>query len=166
MQGTRFDSWVGKIPWRRKWQPTPVFLPGKSHGQRSLMGYNPWGHKESDITEQLTFHWINWSLKRSFFFNERKKTTQQRKLPFQQSGARVYFLVFPFPEEHSVLTLQTSWQIAQEMFRLLRCVFSLFKPNPSVYIIRWVCLLGIREIIKLCPQMKYIWPWFGLGFII
>ena len=37
-----FDPWVGKIPWRRKWQPTPVFLPGKSHGQRSLAGYSPY----------------------------------------------------------------------------------------------------------------------------
>ena len=42
---------VGKIPWRRKWQPTPVFLPGKSHGQRSLVGYGPWGRKESAMTE-------------------------------------------------------------------------------------------------------------------
>ena len=41
----RFDSQVRKIPWRRKWQPTPVFLPGKSHGQRSLVGFTPWGHK-------------------------------------------------------------------------------------------------------------------------
>ena len=41
----------GKIPWRKKWQPTPVFLPGKSHGQRRLAGYSPWGHKESDMTE-------------------------------------------------------------------------------------------------------------------
>ena len=40
----------GKIPWRRKWQPTPVFLPGKSHGQRSLVGSGPWGCKESDMT--------------------------------------------------------------------------------------------------------------------
>ena len=40
----RFDPWVGKIPWRRNWQPIPVFLPGKSHGQRSLVGYRPWGH--------------------------------------------------------------------------------------------------------------------------
>ena len=39
----RFDSWVRKMPWRRKWQPTPVFLPGKSHGQRNLAGYSPWG---------------------------------------------------------------------------------------------------------------------------
>ena len=47
----RFDSWVGKIPWRRKWEPTPVFLPGKSYGHRSLVGNSPWGHKESDMTE-------------------------------------------------------------------------------------------------------------------
>ena len=45
----RFNSWVGKIPWRRKWQPTSVFLPGKSHSQRSLVGYSPWGLKELDM---------------------------------------------------------------------------------------------------------------------
>ena len=50
----RFDPWVGKIPWRRKWQPSPVLLPGKSHGQRSLEGCIPWGHKELDTTERLT----------------------------------------------------------------------------------------------------------------
>ena len=46
-----FNPWVGKIPWRREWQLTPVFLPGAFHGQRSLVGYSPWGHKESDMTE-------------------------------------------------------------------------------------------------------------------
>ena len=46
-----FDHWVGKIPWRRKWQPTPVFSPGESHGQRSLAGYSPRGRGESDTTE-------------------------------------------------------------------------------------------------------------------
>ena len=46
----------GRAPWRRKWKPTPVFLPGKFHGQRSLEGYSPWGHKESDMTEQLSTH--------------------------------------------------------------------------------------------------------------
>ena len=49
------DFWVGKIPWRRKWQPTPVLLPGESHGWRSLVGYSLWGHKESDTTERLHF---------------------------------------------------------------------------------------------------------------
>ena len=46
-----FDPWVGKIPWRRKWQPTPVFVPGESQGQRSLARYSPQGHKELDVTE-------------------------------------------------------------------------------------------------------------------
>ena len=57
------NSWVGKIPWRRRWQSIPGFLPEKSHGQRSLTGYSPWGHTELDMTERLnhryppsTFH--------------------------------------------------------------------------------------------------------------
>jgi len=49
-----FDPWVGKIPWRRAWQPTPVSLPGEFHGQKNLASYSPWGHKESDTTEQLS----------------------------------------------------------------------------------------------------------------
>ena len=55
----QFHLWVGKIPWRRKWQPTPIFLPGKSHGQRSLAGYSPWDCKESDMIEWLT-HKQSW----------------------------------------------------------------------------------------------------------
>ena len=49
--GAVFDPWVGKIPWRRIWQPTPVFLPGEFHGQRRLVGFSPWGCKELDMTE-------------------------------------------------------------------------------------------------------------------
>ena len=48
---TGSDLWLRKIPWRRDWLPTPVFLPGEFHGQKSLVGYNPWGHKELDTTE-------------------------------------------------------------------------------------------------------------------
>ena len=51
IQDPRFAPWVRKIPWRRKWQPTSVLFPGKSHGQKSLVGYSLWGHKESDMTE-------------------------------------------------------------------------------------------------------------------
>ena len=50
-----FDSWVRKIPWRRKWLPTSVFLPGESHGQRSLAGYSPWGRKELDTAEHTAY---------------------------------------------------------------------------------------------------------------
>ena len=56
MQNLEFNPWVGKIPWRRKWQPTSVFLPGESHGERSLVGHSPRGRKELDTTEQLHFH--------------------------------------------------------------------------------------------------------------
>ena len=61
-----FCPWVRKIPWKRKWQPTPVFLPGKYHGQRSLAGSGPWDHKGLDMTE-VTEHplgpraWTIWT---------------------------------------------------------------------------------------------------------
>ena len=68
-----FNSWVGKIPLRRKWQPTPIFLPGKFHGQWSLVGYSPWGHNESrhnwacrqaeDKAETESNHnWLVWTM--------------------------------------------------------------------------------------------------------
>ena len=55
-----FELWVGNIPWRRVWQPTPVFLPGESQGHRSLAGYSPWGRTESDITERPRTSTIQW----------------------------------------------------------------------------------------------------------
>ena len=53
-----FDPWAGKIPWSRKWQPTPVLLPGKSHGQKSTVGYSPWDHKHWDTSEWLSAQWV------------------------------------------------------------------------------------------------------------
>ena len=52
----RFGESRGELPWRRQWHPTPVLLPGKSHGWRSLVGCSPWGRYESDTTERLHFH--------------------------------------------------------------------------------------------------------------
>ena len=52
--GPEFDPWVRKSPWRREWQLIPIFLPGKSNGQRSLVGYSPFGCKELDTTERLS----------------------------------------------------------------------------------------------------------------
>ena len=67
-----FDPWVGMILWRRKWQPTLVFLPGKSHGQRSLVGYSPWGSKESHktVTKTATSIVINEKFRNKFFLQE------------------------------------------------------------------------------------------------
>ena len=62
-----FNPWVTKIPWRRKWQLTPVFLPGEFHGERSLVGCSPWGHKELDTIEQPNNNnkclWLPWWLR-------------------------------------------------------------------------------------------------------
>ena len=68
----RFYSWVEKILWRSKYQPTPVFLPGKSHGPRSLVGYSPWGRKESDAEQQQGADMCLLFL--PFGFNELKST--------------------------------------------------------------------------------------------
>ena len=54
IQETWIQSLVGKIPWKREWQPTALFLPGESHGQRTLVGYSPWHHKELDTAEPST----------------------------------------------------------------------------------------------------------------
>ena len=52
--GSRSHPWLGKMPWRREWLPTPVLLPGDFHGQRALVDDSPWGRKESDMFKQLT----------------------------------------------------------------------------------------------------------------
>ena len=72
-------------PWRRKWQPTPALLPGKSHGRKSLVGYSPRGHKESDMTEQLYFHFFTFQkmdkkpkLKNKFSFPKNKGVERTR----------------------------------------------------------------------------------------
>ena len=60
MQEMRVQPLGQEDPWRRKCQPIPEFLLGKSHGQRNLAGYSPWGHKELDMTERLTFTFTSW----------------------------------------------------------------------------------------------------------
>ena len=75
----RFDPWVGKIPWRRKWHPTPLFLPGKSHGQRSLAGCSPWGHKELDTTERLHYEGLQDYLLIPFASNSLEVQPNKRK---------------------------------------------------------------------------------------
>ena len=69
-RGRGFDPWVRKIPWRRAWQPTPVFLPGESHGQRSLGGYSPWGHKRvrHDLATENTHVYQEQWMKTKYIF--------------------------------------------------------------------------------------------------
>ena len=87
--------WVVKIPWRRKWQPTPVFLPGKSHGQRSLAGYSLCGCKESDRTERANTHvTLNRHLQDNWFWEPSLEVTWVENEQFHEAilGAAQDFL--------------------------------------------------------------------------
>ena len=119
VQETWFDPWVGKIPSRRRWRPTPVFLPGKSHDQRVLRGYSPRGHKELDVTKQLHFH-LHWIIIRDLSL----------VVP-EWPGGFVYFLQFK-PEfcskEFMVWAAVSSWSCFCLIYQV---------PNFSFYKIGW-----------------------------
>ena len=99
-----FDHWVRKFPWKRKWQPTkemqpsPVFLPGKSHGRKSLAGYNPWGHKvrPSLVTNQQLFLYILFQILFRYSFLQDIKFNSLT-ITFW------YFVFFSFPIQRSLL---------------------------------------------------------------
>ena len=85
-----FDPWAGKIPWRKEWQPAPVFLPEEFHGRRCLVDYRPWGHKGSDTTKQLSHslftiylhphsHWVIITLALNY-------TTYENRRPIRGKG--------------------------------------------------------------------------------
>ena len=82
--------------WRRKRQPTPVFLPGKSHEERSLVGYSPWGCKELDITEHAHYQWEIDKVKRGEVSKEREpQTSKMNPYPYTQSLLRNHLWEFP-----------------------------------------------------------------------
>ena len=105
----RFDPWLGKIPWRRKWQPTPVFLPGKSHGPRNLVGYSPWGHKR-------VWHDLATKQQCALFTNEKHGIQQNKNLtnclpPSEQQSLNsrpisILFFFFFFSILHDTVCLQ------------------------------------------------------------
>ena len=88
-----FDAWVGKILWRRKWQPTPIFLPENFHGQRSLTGYSPWGRQEWDMTEHAHTHSPITELCSAWTVSRTDLTLQ--KCPGGTQGALLHSWLYP-----------------------------------------------------------------------
>ena len=135
-----FDPWVGKIPWRRKWQSTPVFLPGEFHGQRSLAGCKPWGHKESDATEQqqVAYTWFMVF----FFFPILSLSAFWLSTPFSLN-ADTYILGFTYAVLLFVLCISYIWRPFghSEELRHSSCVGASREPSTvnglsSGYLIR------------------------------
>ena len=87
-----FNPWIRKILWRREWQPMPIFLPGESHGQRSLVNYSPWDCKESDMTEQLT---LSLSLPWKESYDKPRQHIRKQRHHFADKGRIVKTMVFP-----------------------------------------------------------------------
>ena len=92
-----FDPWVGKIPWRRKREPTPVFLPGKSHGLRSMAGYSPWGHKGSYTTESNLAVALEGERNRSILVVQRAQNfrVKERRVWWRQGGRNPFCWRWP-----------------------------------------------------------------------
>ena len=124
-----FSPWIWKIPWRRKWKPTPVFLPGKFHGQGSLAEYSPWGHKESDMT--ATEH------------------TAQRLVNIAMGHLKINILrclsqkKFHFPLEDLPGQLQTLWFYSRVSYQF-PCLSSPGPPSLGLF-------LSLTPLGRICP---------------
>ena len=103
-----FDLWVGKIPWRTTWQPTPVFLPGESYGWRSLIGYSPWGRKELDTTERL--HFLSFTLSPMMGNEDEEQTWRHRREHFVETVTQGIMLISLIAQSvKSLPAMQGTW---------------------------------------------------------
>ena len=135
LQETRFDPWVRKIPWRRKWQPTPLFLPRESHRWRSLADYSLWGCREADRTEQLHF----------FTTSTTWEACDVHNSPLNALGKIYYITLYLYIEREAVKAMIKQWGKTLQQVNLGKgyiqfsfyyfyfCNFSKFKifPNES-----------------------------------
>ena len=104
-----FDPWVQKIPQRRKWQPTPVFLSGKSHGQRNLVGYSPWGSwwVRHDLVSKQQFTYMQ--------FKNRIKQERVKKTSWSSATVEDYYCIWQnFKFKRNVSFSRTRWQLSWE----------------------------------------------------
>ena len=129
VQEIQIQSWVRKIPWRREWQPTAVFLLGESHGQRSLAGYSLWDHKELDVTEATKHTRTQYSLLTTFFFisahwTNKKWVNNHRFDPFTKRGLQHIRKNIQVPFIWKFL----NWQIIQQ--NKYPFPHALFSVNP------------------------------------
>ena len=129
-----FDPWVGKIPWRKKWQPNPVFMPGKSHGLRSLVGYSPWGCKESITTERL-------------HFTSRPKCAMCSEMRRQSPLAWDVTLIFSVQLLSCVRLFATPWTAARQASLSLTNSQSLLKLMPIESV------MPSNHLVLCCPLL-------------
>ena len=165
-----FDPWVEKIPWRRKWQPPPVFLPGESHGQKSLTGCSPWGHKEVEMTEQLSTQWawasiVTWANSLNLFVYpsvvlqswgcKELDTTERLNWTEWIHLSIIYFFMSVYPPSSTYLFVSL-------LFINLSCTYFFIYIYPcTIYIFIYICsscLLSICHLSVTCLLLG-LFPW-------
>ena len=122
------ETWFGKIPWRRKWQPAPVLLSGVFHGQRSLADYSPWGYKELNTTEWLTFSQTC----------KKKNNVLKEKFSFRIRPLSPYKLVSQFDWLVTIVIYKSEW--SSELNSPIPVHFSSLVPKMSVFTLAISCL--------------------------
>ena len=167
----RLDPRFGKIPWRRKWQPTLVFLPGESHGRRSLASYSPWGHKESDTTEQLThiekyLPWASVSFSRGRIYCPRFLSVMKNSWDEWNSQLSAWFKENAFTHIFSCLSqtchLLRGWVLWVKAGRLgdFPRAYGCHRAQHRLVFWPWLCLVPL-ELLYLVQERELK----GLGII-
>ena len=131
-----FNPWVGKIPWKRARQPTPVFLPGESHGQRKLAGYSPWGRKESDTTEQLNnCHLIRETCTRSAVESQSRAENHSLHLPLPWQKGRLSHV--PSSRHNETTLYRSGYRILNPSWQVM------ISLSPCLYVLLWISASSI-----------------------
>ena len=169
------------MPWRKKWQPTPVFLPGKSHGWRSLAGYSPWGHKESDTTERLHFREIkhlktvirySWTLVCTICLHLRLCLAKKNQIHYLKWVIR-YNFYSEFLTDAKMMLITFFWCLVAKSCLTLLWSHDYSLPGSSVHgisqarILDWVVISFLREsllasgffylLLVLCSRLNDTW---------
>ena len=135
MQGTQesqVDPWVGKVPWRRKWQPSPEFLPGESHEQRSLVNYSPWGPKNWTRLGNWTATNVNYVLIQLEEKIEKKMTDLSKHTSWLPSPWFSDVACWPHDECYSIGSLLT---LGKQEESFASCFLSIFPIYPSPFLV-------------------------------
>ena len=155
-----FNPWVRKIRWRRAWQPTPVFLPGKFHGQRSLAGYSPWVCKDSDTSEWLNTHcepsayWLPQSRQEERLCSPRSNKYQGTQPPAQHSWQSLKESISVVPWIHIMKRRQT--RAPHLLHGGLPRGLRRLTPKGAESSVEKEFLLSVRRGLVLSPQVLNI----------
>ena len=154
-----FNPWVGKIPWKRKWQSTPVLLSGIFHGQRSLVAFSPWGHKKSDVTDHTHTH----TQVNEFQINQQKSNLNHQNREANSHRKRIpqhcqKFILFLSAFSKIAYNILPVWQLSGERKILTLSLDTISKLTPIPGDCKHYCSPPVR-IESYRNELKFFSKW-------